>query len=186
MAKHPHVPGESVYGLADFFNTFCPEFVGMTYRPLVVKIRDWDGAEFAPRIHDLNAEQAAKRWAAYVGTEEVARVADKLRGKDNASFRFGVKKEGYGYRGERGDFCLIGGAIRQGHLTVFYRRLELINGWSWDAWMLERLHAELKAAGALAMGSTWKTVQIMAVQADIFAREGATGQYERLKELYAR
>ena len=184
--KHPHTLGEDVFGLAEFFNTFCPEFVGMTYRPLVVRIRDWDGATYAPRIRELNPDQADKRWAAYVSADEVARVAEKLTVKDNASFRFGVKKDGYGYRGERGDFCLIGGAIRKQHLTVFYRRLELINGWSWDAWLLERLHTELKIAGALAMGTTWRSVSIMAVQADIYGRDGAAAQYERLKDLYAK
>jgi hypothetical protein len=181
--KHPHILGERVTGLAPFFNTFCPVYIGMTYRPLVVKIT-WDGPEYVERIRAMSPTAAAKRCTAYLHPDEVERVRRKLQTKDNASIRFGFSKEGKGYKGERGDFCLIGGAIRDGHLTVFYRRLELVNGWAYDVVMLEDLHAMLSPA--LGFGTTWKTVQIMAVQADIFAmqRTSAEVQYEQLRSIY--
>jgi hypothetical protein len=183
--KHPHVLGEKVAGLALFFNTFCPVYVGMTYRPLVAKIK-WDGPKYSELIRALSPTAAEKRALAYLHPEEIERVATKLTTKDNASIRFGFSKSGKGYKGERGDFCLIGGAIRDGHLTVFYRRLELVNGWAYDVVMLEDLHRQLRRTNTMGFGETWKTVQIMAVQADIYVvqRTSAEEQYEALKGIY--
>lgn len=176
--KHAHVLNERIAGQAAFFNTFVPEYVGMTYRPLIVQIRPWS-RDIALATGVLNIDRADKRWATYVDPAEVERVKRKLTRKDNASIRFGVKKEGTGYEGqERGDFCLIGGAIRDARLTVFYRRLELVNGWAFDQVLIQRLAAEL--------GLAWKSVSIFAVQADVYARWGSADHklYEQLKGLY--
>lgn len=159
-------------GLGAFFNALVPDYIGRTYRPLVARIKPWDGRVIAPQLRALSATRADKRIAGYVDPHEVWRVKQKLLTKDNASIRLGVEKTGHGYTGERGDFCLLGGALRGSHLTVFYRRLELIGGWAFDVCLIEHLAQEL--------GIEFKTVQIMAVQADVYALRDGSGEKERL------
>lgn len=179
--------GETFKGLAAFYNALVPDYIGRTYRPLVCKIKPWDSPAFAQPIAEMSLTRANKRIAGYVDMAEVERVRAKLLTKDNASIRFGVQKTGHGYLGERGDFCLIGGAIRDGHLTVFYRRLELIGGWAFDVVLIDKLYSLLcqddwdNAPRPLGFkGDTWKSVQIMAVQADVYALRDGSGEKEKL------
>lgn len=158
-------------GQADFFHQLVPEYIGRTYRPFVATIRPWDPA-YCDTMQALYPERAGKRIAGYLIPEELDRVRRKLTTKDNASIRFGLSKSGNGYRGERGDFCLIGGSVRDSHLAVFYRRLELIGGFCFDMCVLNQLAKEL--------GLTWKSVQVFAVQADVFASRAGSGEKERL------
>jgi hypothetical protein len=178
--KPQHILGETCVGQAAFFNKFVPDYIGRSYRPMVVKIQPWSstyGHELS-RIHEARAQ---KRIDSYLDPGEVSRVQDKLTRKDNASIRFGTIKTGHGYLGERGDFCLIGGAIRDSHLTVFYRRLELLGGFAFDQCVIDML-ADL-------LGLRWKSVSIMAVQADVFASVRGSGEKERLyhvlREIFA-
>jgi hypothetical protein len=170
--KPLHGSSQDFDGLAAFFNTLVPDYVGRTYRPLVARIRPWDGPAFAQPLAELSLTRANKRLAGYINMDEVARVGLKLQSKDNASIRFGVEKSGHGYLGERGDFCLVGGAIRDRGLTVFYRRLELIGGWTFDVVLIDHL--------AHLLHTEWKWVQIMAVQADVYALRDGSGEKERL------
>lgn len=159
-------------GLSAFFNALVPDYVGRTYRPLVARIKPWDGERYAAQLRALSDTRSDKRITGYINLDEVERVKQKLTTKDNASIRFGVAKTGHGYLGERGDFCLIGGAIRDSALTVFYRRLELCGGWTFDVVLLEEL--------ARLLGLRWKSVQVMAVQADVYALRDGSGEKERL------
>lgn len=170
--KHAHVPGEKVKDLPTFFNLFCPDYIGRTYRPLVVKI-GWTCGKYSAPIAQLSASRAQKRIATYLIPDEVLRVRLKLNTKDNASIRFGgADKVGHGYRGERGDFCLVGGSIRGNDLALFYRRLELVGGFAFDVCLIDELARQLSMK--------WRTVQLMCVQADMFALKDGSGEKERL------
>lgn len=158
-------------GQAAFFQALVPDYIGRTYRPFVATIRPWV-TSYSGIIRTLHPERADKRVAGYLIDEEVDRVRRKLTVKDNASIRFGALKTGHGYRGERGDFCLIGGSIRDGNLAVFYRRLELIGGFTFDMCVVDELARQLDL--------TWRSVQIFAVQADVFASRAGSGEKERL------
>lgn len=170
--KAEHGSSVDFAGLAAFFNTLVPDYVGRTYRPLVARIKPWDADVFGNQLAALSTTRAVKRIDGYLDLQEIERVKHKLTTKDNASIRFGVAKTGHGYLGERGDFCLIGGAIRDCALTVFYRRLELIGGWTFDVVLLERLSQLLEMK--------FKSVQVMAVQADVYALRDGSGEKERL------
>lgn len=161
--QHTHVLGEHFATLPAFFNTFVPTYSSGSYRPLVATIDRWSD-RFSPQIRHINAERAAKRIASYVDPLELKRVRTKLDSKGAASIRFGVKKEGLGYHGERGDFCLVGGFIDGRKLTLFYRSLELIGGLAYDIVLIDALAKRLK----LPAGS-WRSVTIHAVNANVFA-----------------
>jgi hypothetical protein len=163
---------EDFAGLSAFFNALVPDYIGRTYRPLVARIKPWDAGKYAMHLRAISESRSLKRMEGYIDPDEVFRVKEKLTRKDNASIRFGVKKSGHGYLGERGDFCLIGGAIRDSVLTVFYRRLELIGGWTFDVVLIEELSRLLDLR--------WKSVQVMAVQADVYALRDGSGEKERL------
>lgn len=151
--------GEKV-ALRDFFPRYVPEFKGRTYRPFLVRIDPWT-SDYTAALRALSPTRADKRIATYLDATELDRVRAKLQTKDTASIRFGTSKEGIGYRGERGDFCLVGGSLRQEHLALFYRRLELVGGFAFDVVLIDKLGEEL--------GIKWRSVTIHAVQADVYA-----------------
>jgi hypothetical protein len=98
------------------------------------------------------------------------------RGKD-CSIRFGVSKAGRGYHGERGDFCLVGGAIDGRRLTLMYRSLELIGGFGYDLAMVAQMcdHLEWEPRG----------VTIMAARANVFALKRNSNEkfYPKLRRI---
>lgn len=157
--SRPHTPGETI-PLKNFFGAFVPAYRGASWRPFVVRIRPWTD-EYSPRIGALNPDRAAKRIASYIDPAEIARARRKLETKGSASIRFGVSKVGRGYTEERGDFCLVGGAVRDQHLSLFYRSLELIGGFGYDVVLIDHL-------GAL-LDRKWRSVTIHAAQASVFA-----------------
>jgi hypothetical protein len=165
-----HVPGEKI-ALAQFFHRFVPDFKGRTYRPFLVKISPWSH-EFTQAITDLGPKRAYKRISTYLDPVELDRVRLKLRTKDTASIRFGTEKVGVGYKGERGDFCLVGGSLRGAHLDLFYRRLELIAGFAYDVVLIDKLGEELDR--------DWRSVTIHAVQADVYALHDHKDEKEKL------
>lgn len=164
--SRPHTPGETI-ALKDFFGSFVPAYRGASWRPFVVRIRPWSD-EYSLRIRDLNPRRADTRIASYIDPTEVARAKRKLETKGTAAIRFGVSKSGRGYTEERGDFCLVGGAVRDQHLSLFYRSLELIGGFGYDVVLIDRLGDMLDRK--------WRSVTIHAAQASVFAPQCNSSQ----------
>lgn len=154
-----------------------PEYRSAVYSPLVVQIQKWE-SKYAEAIEKISQKRAANRFSNYVSESEVERVRARLQRSDQSSIRFGVKKEGHGYHGERGDFCLVGGAIDGRKLTVMYRSLELIGGLGFDIVLIDRLGQLLEIE--------WKSVQILAARTHVFALKGNSNEklFPKLKKVF--
>lgn len=153
----------------ELFLDLVPEYKGRGWRPFCATI-GWR-PEIASFMHHLSARRYSSRIANYVIPGEFKR--------SKGSIRFGVAKEGHGYKGARGDFCLVGGSLDKGHLAVFYRRLELIGGLHYDLSVFNEVD---KALGPI------KRITIFAAEAKVFALSGNSNEklYHRLKKYYAR
>jgi hypothetical protein len=132
-----------------------------------MKIDEWDDS-YAREMHKISAKRSANRINNYVDPLELVRAASKLESTDAATLRFGVKKEGHGYHGERGDFCLLGGSINGKHLHLFYRSLELIGGLAYDLTVIECLSSQFDRK--------WKSVTLHAAKANVFALKGNSNE----------
>lgn len=174
--KHVHVPGESFPSIPAFWSTFVPEYRSRTFRPFYVRINGWTN-DYAAHVRAVSPKRAEKRVASYVDPLEVARAAEKLTDKVDASFRFGVSKTGHGNFGSRADFCLVAGSCRRQHLTLFFRTINLIGGFGYDLCIIAELSRLL--------GRDWNSVSIFATQADVFALKGNSNEklYGKLKEI---
>lgn len=162
--------------IPDHWWSLVPEYKSKTYSGLVLKM-EWN-PEYAELIEKISAKRANNRFQNYVDPVECVRVHKKLETKGEASIRFGVSKTGHGYKGERGDFCLVGGVIRGKDLTVFYRSLELIGGFAYDLCLLHALEATL--------GLSWRNITIMATKANVFALRGNSNEklYPKLQKIF--
>ena len=156
------------YGsLGEMFLEYVPTFKGRSWTPFAVRWQ-YQRADYE-FVHSISATRCAKRVKSYIIPGELERAKE--------SIRFGVKKEGQGYRKERGDFCLIGASFKRGHLTAFYRKIELIGGLHYDLALFNEVEEH--------MGDI-KTVTIMAACAAIFALKGNSGEklHAKLKAHY--
>lgn len=154
--------------LGAMFTHLVPEYTNYGWTPFLVRWRwDRDDADF---MEEVSATRCERRRQSYLIPGELDRAT--------RSIRFGHLKTGAGYDGERKDFCLIAGALKDGNLSLFYRRLELIGGLHYD---LALMAAVEDALGPL------KTISIFAVKADTFTRRGNSNEklFDRLKKRYA-
>lgn len=160
------------------WHVLVPAYESRQYVPFVLTIEKWN-PKHAEAIRQISPKRAKNRFQNYVDGGEVARVFEKLEAKRKASIRFGVQKPGHGYHGERGDFCLVGGAIEGKNLTLFYRSLELIGGLAYDVCLIDELGSFLEIK--------WKQVQIMSVRANVFAvkRNSNEKLYPKLQEIFS-
>lgn len=103
----------------------------------------------------------------------------RARPRRDVSIRFGVAKTGHGYKGERGDFCLVGGVYSFGTLTLFYRSIELIGGFAYDLVLIAHVCKELEIEP--------KYIEIWAPKAFVFALKGNSNEklYPKLKEIFS-
>lgn len=153
--------------LPTVYSTLVPRYESHRYDNLVVEIGKWN-PEYGLAVQEISAKRAANRLRNYILTEEIERVRARLESTDSCSIRFGKSKEGHGYHGERGDFCLIGGAIERKNLTLFYRSLELIGGLAYDLCIVNYVSGLL--------GIEWKKVTIHAARAHSFALKGNSNE----------
>lgn len=153
--------------LGHMIQTLIPEYKGSGWRPFCVTF-PWNERD-ANFIWAVSKKRCERRIESYVDPAEIDRGAE--------TFRFGVGKPGHGYRGKRGDFCLLAGHLINSHLTVFYRRLELLGGLHFDLAIFDLLGAH---RGGL------KRISIMAVEAKVFALRGNSNEklYMRLRQHY--
>jgi len=161
--------------IPDHWNTLVPEYQSRVYPGLIFRM-EWDD-KYALAIREISQRRYANRVKNYLDPEEVMRARKKLETKGEASIRFGVSKSGHGYKGERGDFCLVGGVIRGRDLTVFYRSLELIGGFAYDLTLFGFLSHEF---------TPWRTVTIMATKANVFALKGNSNEklFPKLQKIF--
>lgn len=155
--------------LGQMFTQLVPEYTNYGWTPFLVRWK-WDRRD-ADMMERISANRCQRRRSSYLMPGELDRAT--------RSIRFGHKKTGAGFDGERKDFCLIGGALKDGNLSLFYRRLELIGG----------LHYDLAVMAAVedAMGPL-KTISLFAVKADTFTRKGNSNEkpYHQLVKQYAK
>lgn len=163
----------------NFFFKVTPRFEFIQVPSLRMTVH-WH-EETAEAVEALNPKRTTKRIESYLDYAELERVLGKLEaGKDSVSIRFGVKKEGKGIKGERGDFCMVGGVLTKNgrHLTLFYRSLELIGGFHYDWTLINELRRELSI--------NLKTVEFWAVEAHTMALRGNSNEklHRRLMNIY--
>lgn len=163
--------------LPQAFNKLVPDYTSRSWHNFVFQVKHYEGV-YGAEIAEINTERAARRILAYLDGAEMNRVADKLETKDQASIRFGNKKDGKGYHGERGDFCLVGGVIKRKHLTLMYRSLEMIGGFSYDLCLINGLGA--------ALGIEWKSLTVFASHANVFALKRNSNEklYPKLQKIF--
>lgn len=174
MSRPLHITGDD---LPDVYVRLVPCYQSAVYSPFVMEVDNWTN-EYGERIaREVSAKRATNRCNNYLDPAELMRVAAKLQSKGAASIRFGVQKTGRGYHGERGDFCLVAGAIDGRKLTLMYRSLELIGGFGYDLCLIARLSQELE----------WepKRVTILAAKANVFALRGNSNEkfYPKLRRI---
>jgi hypothetical protein len=162
--------------LPQAFKLLVPEYKSQVY-PVTTFHLKWE-PRYADRIEEINPIRAMRRCENYLDRDEIERVLGRLENHDDASIRFGVKKPGRGYHGDRGDFCLVGGAIKGKHLTLMYRSLELIGGFAYDLCLIRKLSHEL--------GIDWRVVTIFAARAHVFAlrRNSNEKLYPKLRRIF--
>jgi hypothetical protein len=157
----------SFESMGDMFLELVPKYKSKTYRNLVVTFPADDG--IGAHMRSISDRRCTRRVESYVIPGELE------RGK--TSMRFGVKKEGHGYHGERGDFCLIGGTLNKGHPHLFYRQVELIGGLHYDMAIVDEVR---RVKGPV------KRITIMAAGANAFALRGNSNEklYPQLRSYY--
>lgn len=162
--------------IPEAYQSLVPRYESKVYGALHLEIDRWDNS-YGHEVAAVNPKRARNRVANYVDPDEVERVLARLKAGKDCSIRFGVSKAGRGYHGERGDFCLVGGAIDGRRLTLMYRSLELIGGFGYDLAMIANLCERLK----------WhpKGVTIMAARANVFALKRNSNEkfYPKLRKI---
>lgn len=164
--------------IADLWTTLVPKYQSINYGPLTFSVI-WDPGVGA-KIGKINPKRLLNRFAAYIIEGELERCRTKLFDQRHAAIRFGNLKPGFGYKGKRGDFCLIGGALNKTHATVYYRSLELIGGFSYDLALLAVIEGRL--------GCNWKSVTFVTANAFTFALKGNSNEklYPKLVKIFKR
>lgn len=164
--------------LKQFFQLKLPRFEFVKSDPFMVEF-GWR-ADIAEAIEAINPRRTEKRIASYLIDEEMTRVSEKLQTKDSASIRFGVLKTGKGIKGERGDFCMVGGVLSKGgrKLNLFYRSLELIGGLHYDMTLINDIVKRLDIR--------LEMVEVWAIEAHTMALKGNSNEklHARLTRIY--
>lgn len=169
--------------VAQAWKIMVPEYRSAAYSPLVVQIEKWED-KYALDIETISQKRSNNRVKNYLIGEELQRVAKRVSADRDSSIRFGNKKEGHGYHGERGDFCLVGGSIAilgaRADLTLMYRSLELIGGFGYDLVLVQRLGSMLDLE--------WRRLTILAARAHVFALRGNSNEklFPKLQKVFSK
>lgn len=154
--------------LGEEWRDLVPRYKSRSFRDFRLRFK-WNKND-ASFVRRTSSTRCDRRLETYIIPGELER--------SRGSIRFGNKKSGHGFHKERGDFCLVGGVYDKGHLTVLYRRVELIGGLHFDL----ALFAEVeRICGRI------KDVTIYAPHAFVFALKGNSNEklYKRLTQYYA-
>ena len=128
----------------------------------------------------INPIRGQKRINSYVSDDELDRVIPRLDLGKDVSIRMGVRKDGQGNFGLRGDFCLLGCSISGKTLTMHYRSLELFGGLVYDQAIINYLQTYLDLS--------FRTVVNLCASCHSFALKGNSNEklYARLQKIYQR
>lgn len=153
--------------LGEMITTLVPTYKSRSWRPFVATF-GWDVDDY-DRVHEISARRCEKRVDSYMIPGELQRSTE--------SIRFGREKLGHGFHKKRGDFCLVGGALKGTHLTVFYRRVELLGGLHYDLAVFNEVY---RHKGPL------RKITIMAAEACVFCVKGNSNEklYSKLMRTY--
>lgn len=158
---------EKLRSLGEEWRKLVPRYKSRSFRDFKLRFKwDKDDADFIRAVSETRCE---KRIDTYIIPGELAR--------SRGSIRFGRSKSGHGFHAKRGDFCLVGGVFDAGHLTVLYRRVELIGGLHFDLALFREVE---KQCGPI------KDVTIHAPHAFVFALKGNSNEklYKKLIKYY--
>lgn len=167
--------------VGEFWRKHVPAYQSRSLRPLHARFPFADVKRSAKLIRRISERRSSNRISNYVDPAEIARVKSRLHvgnGAKDCSIRFGVRKDGHGYSGERGDFCLAAGVYAFGTLTLFYRSIELMGGFGYDLVLIDHVCQELEIEP--------KFIEIWAVKAFVFALKGNSNEklYPKLQEVF--
>lgn len=153
--------------LGEEWRELVPRYKSKSFRDFRLRFR-WDKDD-AKNIFSISETRCRKRLGTYIIPGELER--------SRGSIRFGNKKSGQGFHKDRGDFCLVGGVFDKGHLTVLYRRVELIGGLHFDLALFQQVE---DVCGRI------KDVTIHAPHAFVFALKGNSNEklYKKLNQYY--
>lgn len=167
------MPGRPI---PDVWNSLVRGYESRVYGAVVMHLL-WD-PKYAEQIQEISPKRWTNRLSGYLDSKELDRASKKLSSKGECSIRFGAEKQGHGYSGERGDFCLVGGVVRGKSLSVFYRALELIGGFAYDLTLIRSLERYLE--------TEFQTVTIYTTKAFVFALKGNSNEklYPKLKKIF--
>lgn len=118
--------------LDDLFLRLVPSYRSRSWLNWFVTF-PWDDS-VADHVAQINPKRYQKRIREYLIPGEYARSKGALR--------FGVLKSGRGLQGQRSDFCLVGGHFEKGHVTLFYRRVEIVGGLHFDLALIRELEKQ--------------------------------------------
>lgn len=172
---------KSFKSVGEFWKYYVPTYRSGSFRPFHARI-PYEGIPRAARlIRGISARRSENRISNYVDDRELARLNAKLSAAKKPrdfSIRFGVRKTGHGYSGDRGDFCLVAGVYSNRTLILFYRSIELIGGFAYDLVLIHEVCNRL--------GIDPKFIEIWATKAFIFALKGNSNEklYPKLKEIF--
>lgn len=175
-------PKDEWSSVGAFWRHYVPTYRSGSIRPFRARM-PYQGIPRAARlIRGISARRSDNRIANYVDEGELSRLRIKLASSTKRprdfSIRFGVKKPGHGYSGDRGDFCLVAGVYSNRTLTLFYRSIELIGGFAYDLVLIHEICNRL--------GIEPKFIEIWATKAFIFALKGNSNEklYPKLQEIF--
>ncbi len=143
--------------LSELFLKHVKTYKSRSWRPFFVQF-PWDSSIIS-HMESISRRRCEKRKHSYLIPGELQRAKQ--------SIRFGHEKTGRGYKGERGDFCLLAGVYHKGTLTLFYRTVELIGGLHFDLCLIGEVEKHLGKV---------RTVRIAACSASVFALRGVTSK----------
>jgi len=157
---------EHYLDVGDMFTELVPTYKGRGWRPFAVSF-GWN-SDVVDFMRQCSTTRCDRRIASYMIPGELER--------SKGSIRFGHVKTGRGYKEQRGDYCLIGGSYEKGHLSVFYRRLEMIGG----------LHYDLAVFAEIDKVMPLRRITIFAAEAKVFALRGNSNEklYNKLMDYY--
>lgn len=165
------------YTIPEAFRRLVPRYKSCSHGPITICVK-WE-PKYAHSVATINPKRATDRISNYIIPTELARARARLdRGKKDFSLRFGKEKPGRGYYEERGDFCLVAGAVDGRRMTVFHRSLECIGGWAYDLCVIEYVNEQLDLK--------LREVTFMAAKAHVFAlkRNSNEALYPKLQRIF--
>jgi len=165
----------SYSSLTELFWDLVPTYRSHVWKGFVCRYR-WSSS-ISEAMWGISRMRCEKRIRSYIDETELVRARAAIQRTGECALRFGREKEGAGLYGGPKDFCLVGGAMDQTCLWVFYRKLELIGGLHFDQVIYDYT---IRSLGR----TTIRWIGIMATEARTIALKGNSS--EKLWDILAK